>query len=1058
MTKSFYKKLKNTGFFCMLLASLAAIGQTNRDIKGKVTDGTTGEPVVGATVKVLGSSAGTMTDNDGSFRVPNVAINSTISVTFIGYKTFTSKLGNATFLDVKLETIADELDEFVVVAYGTQKKVTVTGAVDQIDSKVFESRAVTNVGLALQGQTPGLLVTRNSPRPGNEGIAFQINGATSVNGGSPLIVIDGVPALNGSALQQMNPDDIESISVLKDGSAAIYGSRAANGVILVTTKKGKGKVQVDYTNNLRFTTNGITGYATDMKQYATVWLEANKEEAIPNWWGWVSRENMEKMQQGIEGIYPTQFWGDLFIGNSNRIDELFARRYSHQHNLSVSNRGENSGYRISLGYADNKGNLATAYDGQKQYNLRFNHDYTLSKRVTLESGITVQNSNTSTPSSGLDGTLFANDMPFFPAKNPYGQWNANFGNVGNRNAAAATTDGGRDDQFRTLSRLDLKGTVKITSDLSFEASTSLQNEEFRRERYVNPVQLYDWYGNKANEALSSTVQNSGNPGYQTWANNSFYQYYSAILNYRKTLGDFHNLTIMGGINAEKFQNKSLSGSRVNFVDDGVYDLNVASTNVVFNSGGKNQRGFYSYLSRINYDFKEKYLFEVLGRRDGSSMFDAGFKFKNFGNASLGWVFSNEEFMSDLTFLNFGKLRLSSGVSGNNVGIGNYDYVSTVNNGTTALGFPTALQPNSSLAANGLISRDRTWERVYQQNIGIDLGFLSNRLTATFDYFIKDNKGMLVNVNYPSVLGGSAPRTNSGHLNVKGWGLNLLWKDKVKDFSYNVSFNISDNKTLLKNMEGADIYGPGRTAAVNGYPLNSWFLYQTDGYFSSDEEVRNYYSQYGQTAGLLAGVQGTNILRPGDIKVVDVNGDGIVSNVFDASKSTPADYVFMGDNVPHFVFGTNISANWKGFDFNAFFQGVGKQYVMRSGWMAYPFATLYTNQPHSFIGRTWTEDNPDAEFPRLTSYASRASWNYANKDFMLQNNRYVRLKTLILGYTIPQKLSKKAGLERLRLYFSGNDLWELTSIKDGYDPETGETSQNSGYPFFRTWSFGLNIGL
>ncbi len=1042
----------------LLSWSMYTMAQAGRTLTGKITDATTGESIAGASVRISGGSSGTFSGADGTFSLSNVSEGSAITVTFVGYKTYSTKLANFNALDIKLESTADDLEEVVVVAYGTQKKVTVTGAVDQIDSKTFESRAVTNVGLALQGQTPGLVVTRSSPRPGNEGIAFQIRGATSVNGGSPLIVIDGVPGLNWSALQQMNPDDIENISVLKDGSAAIYGSRAANGVILVTTKKGKGKVQVDYSNNLRFTSNGITGYATDMKQYATVWLEANKEEAIPNWWGWVSRENMERMQQGVEGIYPTQFWGDLFIGNSNRIDELFARRYSHQHNLSISNRGENSGYRLSVGYADNKGNLATAYDGQKQYNLRFNHDYKLSNRVKLESGITVQNSNTSTPSSGLDGTLFANDMPFFPAKNPYGQWNANFGNVGNRNAAAATTDGGRDDQSRTLARLDLKTTIDITSKLSFEAAGSFQNEDYRRERYVNPVQLYDWYGNKANEALASTVQNSGNPGYQTWANTSFYQYYSAILNYKNTLGEVHNFNIMGGINAEKYQNKNLNGSRVNFSDNGVYDLNVAGTEVVFNGGGKNQRGFYSYLARINYDYKEKYLLEVLGRRDGSSMFDKGFKFKNFGNVSIGWVFTNEDFMSDVRFLNMGKIRASSGVSGNNVGIGNYDYVSTVNNGTTALGFPTALQPNSSLAANGLISRDRTWERVYQKNIALDLGFFNNRLTTTFDYFWKDNKGMLVNVNYPSVLGGSAPRTNSGHLSVKGWEFIAGWKDKVKDFNYNISFNISNNNTLLRDMEGADTYGPGRTGAVNGYPLNSWFLYQTNGYFSTQEEVNAYYAKYGQSAGLLSGVQGTNALRPGDVRVIDVNGDGVISNVFDANNPNRADYVFMGDNAPHFVFGTNLSANWKGFDFNVFFQGVGQQHIMRSGWMSYPFNTVFTNQPHAFIGKTWTEENPNAEFPRLTSYANRANWNYANKDFMLQNNRYVRLKTLILGYTVPQSLSKRAGLERLRVYFSGNDLWELTSIKDGYDPEMGETSQNAGYPFFRTWSFGLNIGL
>lgn len=1043
-------------FLLLLLYSTDASAQT-RKVSGTVKDVVSGAPISGASITVKGTTVGTSTDAEGAFSL-DVPANALLVVSSIGYLESQVRPDASGTVNILLSATEGKMDEVVVVGYGTQKKASLTGAVEQVGGKVFESRAVTNVGLALQGQTPGLTVTRSSPRPGNEGVAFQIRGATSVNGGSPLIVIDGVPALHGSALQQMNPDDIENISILKDGAGAIYGSRAANGVILVTTKRGKGKLKIDYSNNLRFTTNGITGYSPNMQEYATMWIEANKEEAIPNWWGWISLENMQKMQQGIEDVYPTQFWGDVFIGNGNRIDELFARRYSHQHNISIGNRSDNSGYRLSFGFADNKGNLATAYDGQKQYNLRFNYDYKLAERVKLETGVTLQNVVTSTPSSGLDATLFANDMPFFPAKNPFGQWNANFGNVGNRNAAAATADGGRDNQIGTLGRLDLKGTVGILKDLDFEAMASFQGDQYRRERYVNPVQLYDWYGNKSNEALSSTVQNTGNPGYATTSNATFYQYYSALLKYNRTFGGAHTFSAIGGINAEKYQYKYLSASRVNFTDQGVYDLNAATTDVMSNSGGKNQSGYYSYIARLNYGYNDKYLVELLGRRDGSSKFDDGYKWKNFGNVSAGWVFTNEEFLRGLSQLSFGKIRASYGVSGNNVGIGNYDYVSTVNNGTVALGYPVALQASSSLAANGLISRERTWERVFQKNIGIDLNFLNNRLTTNFDYFQKDNKGMLVNVQYPSVLGGSAPKTNSGHLNVKGWEFMIGWKDQKKDFSYNVSFNISNNKTMLKDMEGADTYGVGKVGTVNGFPLNSWFLYQTAGYFASQAEVDAYYNAYGNTAGLLAGVQGTNALRAGDTRLVDYNGDGVISNTYDATKNAPADFKYMGDAAPHFVFGLNTGASWKGIDFNAFFQGVGQQYIMRTGYMSYPFNTIFTNQNPVFLGKTWTEANPNAEFPRLTVQVNRARWNYQNTDFMLQNSRYIRLKTLIVGYTLPKHITQKAHLERVRVYFSGNDLWEWTSIKDGYDPEMGETSQNAGYPFYRTLSFGVNVGL
>ena len=300
------------------------------------------------------------------------------------------------------------LDEVVVVGYGVQKKTTLTGAIDQVDEKVFESRAVTNVGLALQGQTPGLTVTRASSRPGNEGIAFQIRGATSVNGGSPLIVIDGVPALNGVSFQNMNPDDIETISVLKDGSASIYGAKAANGVILVTTKKGKGKVNVNYDFNMRFTTDGITAFSPTMQEYATVWLEANKEETIKNWWGWLNEENLLLMQSGYEGIYTINHtdWGEkIFLANSRRQDEMFRTRYSYQHNLSISGSTDKSDYRISALYADNQGNLATAYDGQKQINLRLNYGIKLTDWFKLETAASMVRTNTSSPSAGLDNTV-----------------------------------------------------------------------------------------------------------------------------------------------------------------------------------------------------------------------------------------------------------------------------------------------------------------------------------------------------------------------------------------------------------------------------------------------------------------------------------------------------------------------------------------------------------------------------------------------------------------------------------------------------------------------------
>lgn len=1040
------------------------VAQTGRIVKGLVTD-LNGEPLIGCNVVIVGAQTGVITDFDGKFTIQLPSGAKQIKVSYIGYKDQIINVEGRSDVKIILKDDTNALDEVVVVGYGTQKKATLTGSIEQVNSKALESRAVSNVGLALQGQTPGLTVTRSSSRPGNEGLKFQIRGVTSVNGGDPLVIIDGVPALNGYSFQNMNMDDVENISVLKDGAASIYGAKAANGVILVTTKKGKGKVSVEYGFNMRFTTNGITGYSPSMQQYATMWLEANKEESIPDWWVWVNKENLLKMQSGYEGIYHTDSYGDIFIGNANRIDEMFARRYSYQHNLSISGSTDKSDYRISAEYADNQGNLATAYDGQKQINLRMNYGIQMAKWLRFETGASLVKADTESPSSGLDDSLFGQEAPFFPAKNPYGQWYADYGTIGDRQPVAASSDGGREIKNSLTTRLDMKVIADIWNGISVEGMASFQNEEFRSERWVIPVQTYDWFGNPASQIVTSTKPSldpkdasGGNPGYRSKAENYFYQYYSALLKYKKTFAEVHNVAAMFGINAEKTQVKKLAAARLDFEDQGVYDINVADPTTQATSGGKYQNGTYSFIMKLNYNYAEKYLLEFMGRRDGNSKFADGYRFKNYFSGSLGWVFTEEKFLKPVTSfikMDFGKVRLSYGSSGNDVGLGNYDYVSTIGQGTAIFGSTPSIYVSSWLNNNGLISLTRTWEKVEQKNIGVDLGFFNNRLTLNWDYFIKENKGMLSNVGYPSVLGGSAPKTNSGHLRVRGWEVVLGWRDQIRDFSYYATFNLSDTRSKLQELEGADTFKAGKNN-LNGYPLNSWFLFPTDGFLQSQAEVDEYYAKYGSEGGELSQLpQGDKkALRPGDTKRVDLNGDRKISG----DGSSKSDLVFMGDANPHFTFGFNLGGSWKGIDFSALFQGVGKQLVMRTGWMSYPFAAHFTNQNPNFLGNTWTENNRNAEFPRLTVYMDRARWNYQNNDFMLQNSRYIRLKSLVVGYTLPKVLTQKIKLEKVRVFFSGNDLWEATSIKDGFDPEIGEASEKAGYPFARTWSFGVNVGF
>ncbi|TRX03716.1 SusC/RagA family TonB-linked outer membrane protein [Flavobacterium gawalongense] len=1032
--------------------------QQSITITGKVVSADDNMGIPGVNVAVKGGQGVVITDFDGNYSI-NVASSDVVLVfSSIGFKTKEIKVGVQKVINVSLGADVSALNEVVVVGYGTQKRATLSGAVETISAKVFEDRAVTNVGLALQGQTPGLVVTRSSSRPGSEGLAFTIRGASSINGSTPLIIIDGVPTVNDQSFLNMNPDDIESVSVLKDGSAAIYGSRASNGVILVTTKRGKGKVKVNFNTNLRFTTNGLVGYSPTMSEYATMWIEANKEEKTPNWWIW-GEANLKNMQQGVEGKYDL-FGRDFFIFNANRIEEMFSTRYSYQHNLSISGGEDKSSYRLSLAFADNQGNLATAYDGEKQLNARFNYDYNLSEKLKLETSISIINTDTSQPSRGLGNILYSFDMPFYPAKNPYGQWFAPFNGIdggATKNSAATTSDAGRFDKTKLTGRVDLKATYKIWDGISMEGMASIQNERYTYEAYVVPVKLYDWYGNQTNIAY---LTDGTNNVYGAAAESKFYHYYQGLLRYDKTFKEKHNVSAMAGVNAEKSTSQGISASRTGFEDLGIYDISVASLEVQKNGGYKDHNGRYSYLARLNYNYDEKYIAELTGRKDGNSRFARGYKFQSFGSAQLGWVFTKENFLSPIgNILNFGKLRASIATTGNEAPkiINNFDYLSTMGIGSAVLGQPASQQ--TAAYNDALISYTRTWERVTQKNVGIDLGFFKNRLTTNFDLYEKENKGMLSRVTYPSVLGGTAPATNSGTFNTKGWEFIIGWKDNIKDFSYNVSFNMGDAKTMVSGIENSDSYGAGQNGTVNGLPWKPIFLYKTDGYFKDQADVDAYYQAYGGSDALAALPQSNQAvaLRPGDTKRVDVAGTGNIT----ANGNKNSSLVYMGDGTPHYTYGINMGGSYKGFDLNAFFQGHLEQNIMRSGYMAYPYRALFTNQNPTFLGKTWTEENPDAMYPRLTVNTTRAGWNYGNNDFMLQNSRYIRLKTLILGYSLPEGLTERLKLTKVRVYFSGNDLWEASTIKDGFDPEAGENAtdgDNAGYPFGRTWSFGLNIGF
>ncbi|UXP32623.1 TonB-dependent receptor [Reichenbachiella agarivorans] len=1041
ITKSIAYTLSR-GMVVLMLICLSAISvyAQGTQISGQILD-ETGIGLPGATIMEVGTTNGTTSDLDGKFSMKVTDQSAQITVSFIGYVSQNITVGGRSQFTVNMEVDAQSLEEVIIVGYGEQTKQTMTGAVEVVDDKAFQSQAVNNPLLSLQGQTPGLQITRASARPGNEDMNVSIRGTTSINGGSVLYVIDGVPSVE-TEFNNMNPDDIASVTVLKDGSAAIYGSRAANGVILVTTKKGSGAMQVQYSGSYRVKTIGNKPPVPNMSEFGTAFLAAVDAEGNGQYLQWGTRENLVDMSNGVERVYDDTAWGSIYLGDADRFDEMYGNAYSQQHNLSISGATDKTNYRVSGNFSDDQGALKTAYDGQKQYTFRMNVDQKITDRISLDVGLSHQFIKTSSPSTGLQAGSIFSDPPIFPAYNPYGQWFSNF-EIGNRNSVGQTVDGGREEKENHITKINVGLTAQIVEGLEFKVLASYRQRSDMEDKYVLSVPLYTWAGVLVQDANATTYINSK-------FLESTRESYNAYLTYTKTIGSGHNFKLMGGVTADLDRSSNIEARRDGIESLDVYTLSLG-TGVQTNKSGEGNWGLYSYIGRFNYDYQGKYLVEALGRADASSRFADGYKWQNYFSGSLGWVVSEESFLRNNSILSFLKLKASWSEMGSQAGIGENDYLSTMAFGTIPFGVDPANQTRARVSS--VTTNVRTWERVQMTNLGVEFTMFKHKLSGSFDYFIKNNPNMLASQVFWSGLGGTAPTQNIGHLRTKGWEAVLGWKDQVGELRYGISVNMANNTNELVSLEGAESWVAGLNNASNdqyrvGYPLNAYWMYETDGLFQTQDEVDAYYAAYGGGGELPTG---TSILRPGDIIKKDLDGNGQIS----ATAEEGGDLKFMGDNAPHYFFGINTNLAWKGFDFTANFQGHLQQNVQRIGHLSYPFYAAWSNQTTAFLGKTWSEDNTDAEYPKLTTSSTRAQYNYRNNDFFLQNSKYIRLKTLVLGYTIPSEITNVVKISKARIYFSGNDLWEATSIKDGYDPEMGE-SANNVYPFMRSYALGAVI--
>lgn len=1019
-----------------LFISSCLFAQSKR-VEGTVR-GANGVPLQGANVTIKGAAAGVTTDTTGHYSI-NAESNAVLVFSFSGYESKEETVGPRTSINVALAEGGQTLDGLVVVGYGTQKKVNLSGAVAQVQGKDLVNRPVPNVTGALQGVLPGVTVVRGSGQPGDEGYGVRIRGFSSANSANALVLVDGIE----QDLNLLDPNDIESISVLKDASAsAIYGARAAAGVILVTTKQGTpGKTAVNFN-----TYYGINITARQPERLNSWDEQILIDEARLNATGAAefTAEQIEWLQNPNFNYRPNPTadrWE--YYGNNNWVKEGMDRiNHMQNHSLSVGGGQGKLNYLLSGGYYKRDGVLRYGPDDNSRYNLKFNLNADLNKYLSIKvntgyiGSFTRENSfgteqiinrlyrsrtrqSLYTPPEDITGQKFNGDLQINPVDIE-------------QNAGLETRNY---ETFTGRLNLQVKNVIK---GLTLDVIGWRNQNNYAME---NNSRSINWYGRTLN-----TIRFSVNvPNSMSMTKNRAYQNnLQGFLTYNLQLGADHKFTLLQGGSYEEYRKDEFSAEATGMVTNDFFSLNFGDPRTKKNSELVQTWALASIFGRLNYSFKDRYLFEASYRYDGSSRLAPENRWQLFPSFSAAWRASEESFMRNIGFINNLKLRLSWGQLGNGSVLGLYDYITLLNSGlTTSNNLVMNDQYTQYVYQSTLASPEKTWETVEQSNIGIDLAVLNNRLSITADYYVKRNKNMLATLNVPNIIGVGVSNVNIGEL--KSWGteLDIKWRDRIGKLEYRVGFNISDNQNELVKYDGRNSIGSGGVVALlEGYALNSVWGYKTDGYFQSKQEADAYKAR----------VQYPFFANPsaGDVKYLDLNGDGVISPGL-GTPENPGDLVYLGTTNARYTYGVDLGLSWKGFDFSVFLQGAAKRKFLISEETLSPILGT-ADMPWTIHMDRWTPDNPDALFPRM--YQTSAH-NFRPSDKWTQNGSYLRLKNLQLGYNLPVK---KKYIRGIRLYVSGQDLWETTKVLKVFDPEVGNNVSATAYPFYRTVAFGINISL
>jgi len=1067
--------------FLMMFLTMASFGYSQKEIKGKVTD-RSNIPLAGVTVIVEGTTNGVATDFDGNYSI-RAEEGQNLAFSYIGFLTRTVTVETSSTIDIILQEDVQGLDEVVVVGFGTEKKVNLSGAVSTVSVKDLDTRPLNNVTQGLQGISPGLNIDFNSGEPGANPVV-NIRGFTSINGADPLIIIDGVPS-DISLLNLIAPEDIENISVLKDASsAAIYGARAAFGVLLITTKTGKGdKMNIGYNT---FVTVGtptvIPNKTTD--PYIYLALQKLAEDNTP-WtgvgtsaerlqWARERSDNPNGTDRVRESTTNPGLWE--YMGNRNWENYFLSNNtYSQNHNLSVTGGSEKVNYYISASHNKHNGSLKITDDYFTRTGMRGKISAKLTDWLALGNNTSYLISKRKNPSYFNIQTLY-NFAPTDWDKNPDGSW----ANTAVGQMAARLTQGGEEiDRINTFQTTFNTETWLLKDMLKVNAEYTYQKEHENDDAFYAKYHIGHGPDDTREEGVNEVWKDLGDKQYQV---------FNIYATFKKTFGD-HALTFLGGYNQEEYRYDYTDLKREGVISSSLPTLQLA-TGTLFGNQFIKSWALRGLFYRANYIYKDRYILELNGRYDGSSKFPKDKRFGFFPSVSAAWNVANEAFMQSLPTVNLFKLRASYGSLGNQ-DVGPFDYIPSMSSslGNYIIDGELPLQ----IGSPALVSDNYTWEKVVSKNIGVDLGFFNNKLNASFDYFVRDTKGMLtLGKDLPGVLGAGEPKENAGDLRTKGWELSLTYRERFgnpnKPLNFSAQFNLSDSKSTITRFDNPN---NSLLQYYEGMEIGEIWGLTSNGFFSSQAEIDAL-----DQSGIIP--WGALKIVEGWPKFVDLDGNQVIEKGLTADD--PKDLKVIGNMLPRFRFGLNLDFNWNNFDLGVFLQGVAQRdYYPRDylywGFYQQPYSGGYThlqdfyrptddngNHSRSYINAGLASANTTPGYPILQAWLAdrnlgeridQAQGLAIPQTAYLLDGSYLRLKNITFGYTIPSKFTDKMGITSLRVYFSGDNLFEWSEITEFFDPEAvsdvnarinpayspgrGETSGYQ-YPYQRKYSLGININF